>query len=201
MHHIMAKFWWILAVRGVLGILLGSAAIGWVLSLESTALDVYGLSIFTRSANIVAALILLLGLYAFVDGIFAVVLGAQDYGGGQRWKGLIAVGLLSIGLGVVAWVSLGVSVLALLYWIAAWAFLSGLFEVSQAASWNEYKERRWPLLLTGLSSIAYGLFVCLPPVRGFLLIWSTALYAFASGIPLLVLAIRLRHFRKAYPLP
>lgn len=131
MHHIMAKFWWILAARGILGILLGLAAIGWIITLNGYYPDGFGLSLFAKWATIVATLVLVLGLYAFLDGLFAILLGVQDYGDGRRWWALIMEGLLSIELGILAWLKPESAVLVLLYWVAG-----GLFSLVSLKSFN-----------------------------------------------------------------
>ena len=199
MHHIMARFWWILALRGVLGILLGLTAITWILELNGMNADVFGLSAFLRPAALLATVILLLGLYAFIDGLFAVLLGVQDYGDGRRWWTLIIEGTVSIGLGIATWMKPEATVLVLLYLVAGWALLTGVLEVLQAVDIHEYKERRAPLYLAGVCSILFGVAIFSLRVGGATLVWWVALYAFTFGIPLLVLAIRLRHFQKLYP--
>jgi len=194
MHHIMAKFWWILVVRGALGILLGITSLFWIWDLNRPSLDVFGLSIFLRPAAIVGTLVVMLGLYAFLDGLFAIVLGAQDYGDGRRWKSLVAEGLFSIALGVAAWMKPEVAVLTLLYWIAAWALATGLMEISQATDLNEYPDRKISLFLAGLCSLGYGLLVLYFRVGGGGLLWATSAYAFFFGFSLLVLGMHLRGF-------
>ncbi len=194
MHHIMAKFWWILAVRGILGILLGLVSIGWIIALNGYYPDGFGLSLFAKWATIVATLVLLLGLYAFLDGFFAVLLGAQDYGDGRRWWTLIVEGILSIGLGVLTWLKPDSVLLMLLYWVAGWAFLTGFLEIFQAFDLNEYKERRRPLFFAGLCSVVFAVLILAFREGGITLVWLMGTYAFAFGIPLLVFAFRLRSF-------
>ncbi len=198
MHHIMAKFWWILGVRGLLGILLGLVSLAWVLSLDGYYPDVFAMSVFTKWASIVATLVLLLGLYAFLDGLFAVILGAQDYGDGRRWWTLIWEGILSISLGLLTWFKPEAVVLVLLNWIAAWAILTGLLEIFQGYDLNEYKERRRPFFYAGLCSVVFGGLIFFFKVTGTELVWLVGIYAFASGIPLVVMSARLRQFAKAH---
>src|SRR5262245_20868355 len=104
MHHIMAKFWWILAVRGALGILLGSASFVWFWGMNSLSHQPVGPFALGSSFSPVVGLILLLSLYAFLDGLFSVLLGIQDYGGGRRWWALIVEGVFSAGMGALAWI-------------------------------------------------------------------------------------------------
>jgi uncharacterized membrane protein HdeD (DUF308 family) len=195
-HHIMSKFWWILAVRGVLGIVLGISAVVWILTLDQVFPQVFGFFLFLKAAEIVATLILLMGLYAFIDGLFAILLGAQDYGGGKRWWMLLAEGVVSVSLGSIAWFWTDGAVLVLLYWIGAWAVVTGFLEITQAFDLNEYKDRRRPFLFAGSCSILFGIIILALPVAGIDLVWLMGGFAFASGIPILALALKLRPFAK-----
>ncbi len=196
MHHLMAKFWWILALRGLLGILLGLVSIIWITQLEMPSPDIFGMGLFLRPAAIVATLLLILGIYAFIDGLFALVLGFQNYGEGRHWWSLVLEGLVSLGLGVVAWVAPGTGALALLYWIAGWAIFTGLLEMFQGVELNEYRDRRKPFLIAGIISILFGIIVLAFRVAGVELVWALGAYAFLFGVPLLTLGLRLRHFVK-----
>jgi uncharacterized membrane protein HdeD (DUF308 family) len=195
MHHIMARFWWILALRGLLGILLGLAALVAIGSIESTPMDLFGLGIFFKPAAVVATLLLLIGLYAMVDGLFAFLLGIQDYGEGRRWGSLAGEGMVSMVLGLSIWIWPGAT-LFLLYGITAWAVVTGILQILQGLDLNEYKDRRGPFFLAGLCSIAFGLAIALFH-SGLTLAWLMGTFAFLSGVPLLVLAVRLRHFAKS----
>jgi uncharacterized membrane protein HdeD (DUF308 family) len=194
MHHIMAKFWWILAARGALGVLLGVLALFMVVDVQQPTLNLFGLNLFIRPAVIVAHLVTLLGLYAFLDGLFAVVLGSQNYGEGRRWPSLILEGSVSILLGAVTWLWPGLSIMALLAWIAGWAVATGILEMAQGLDVNEYKDRRALFFMTGAVSVVYGLLVAFAELRGVDLLWLTGAYAFLSGIPLLVMAFHLKHY-------
>jgi uncharacterized membrane protein HdeD (DUF308 family) len=195
-HHIMSKFWWILVLRGVLGILLGLTAIVWILALDQMFPELLGSFLFLKVAAVLNTLIFLLGLYAFMDGSFAVLLGAQDYGSGRRWWTLIAEGSLSVGLGFLAWLWTEQAVLILLYWIGVWAVVTGFLEIVQAFDLNEYKDRRRFYFFVGSCSMVFGLSILSPWVGGPTLVWLMGLFAFSSGIPILALGLRLRRFAK-----
>ena len=194
MHHLMAKFWWILFIRGLLGVVLGLAAAAWLVTLSQPTVDLFGLNLFFRQAALIASLLLVLGLYAFLDGAFALILGFQDYGDGRRWPSLIVEGILSVGLGVFAWLKPDLAALVLLYWIAAWALFTGLLEIMQGFELNEYRDRRKPFLFAGFISALFGFCILCFHTAGAQLIWLMGTYAFFFGIPLLVLGLHLRRF-------
>lgn len=194
MHHIMSKFWWILALRGLLGVLLGISAILWILYLDQPKPDLFGLSYILGQMVIAASIVLLLGAYAFIDGAFAFLLGIQDYGNGRRWGSLVVEGLMSIGLGLLTWIKPHPAAIVLLYWTAAWALFTGFLEVLQGFEQHEYKDRRKLFLVAGTCSVVFGVLLAVGRDSGQALIWFMGAYAFLFGWPMLVLAFRLRHY-------
>src|SRR3712207_763932 len=111
----LARNWWVFVLRGGLGILFGIAAWLWP-----------GLTL--------AVLIYLFGAYALVDGVFAVAAGIASYGENRRWWAELLVGIAGIVLGILTFVWPGVTALVLLYLIAAWALVTGVFEVAAASN-------------------------------------------------------------------
>jgi uncharacterized membrane protein HdeD (DUF308 family) len=106
----MARQWWIV-LRGVLAVLFGIAAIAW-------------------PALTFGVLLVLFGAFAIADGVVSLVEGVQA-SGRRRSTSLIA-GLPSVVIGVSVFLWPGLSALALLFFIAAWAIASGVLEVAGA---------------------------------------------------------------------
>ena len=196
MYHLITKFWWILALRGILGILLAALALSLLVWTSVQPSDIFGMYVFARMASVASFIILLLGAYAFIDGIFSITLGFQDYGEGRHWKTLILEGFFSIALGITAWVWPNNAVMTLLFWIAIWAFTTGLLEIKVGFDLNEYKDRRPLFLLAGICSLLFGVLVLSLRVSGVELIELIGAYAFTFGVILLIFGLRLRHFTK-----
>jgi uncharacterized membrane protein HdeD (DUF308 family) len=196
MYHLMTKFWWILALRGIAGIILSILAFALLIWTNTQSSDIFGLYIFAKMASVVSSIIFLLGLYALIDGLFSIILGVQDYGGGRHWKPLIVEGLLSMVLGLVTLLWPDNAVMMLLFWVAAWAFVTGLLEIQEGFDLNEYKERRPPFLLAGICSILFGCCIIFLRVSGLELVEVIGGYAFVFGVLLLIFAYRLRRFTK-----
>src|ERR687890_2074659 len=105
--------WWALAIRGGIAILFGLAAL-------------------LRPDIALAALILLFGAYALVDGVFAIVgVFGGTRSGTPRWL-LLLEGVVGILAGIIAFVNPGLTAIALLYLVAAWAVVTGLVQVFTA---------------------------------------------------------------------
>ncbi len=180
----LARYWWVVALRGALAVL-------------------FGLMAFVWPALTLATLVLLFGAYALVDGILALVAGARGSGGGHRWP-LLVEGLLGVLAGIAFfWPRQTVSYeteLGLLYVLAGWAIFTGIMEVAMAISLRRERERD-PSFLMGLSgglSMLFGvLLAALPGAEGEPLIWLLIfIYGLIFGIALLTLGVQVRRHRQ-----
>jgi uncharacterized membrane protein HdeD (DUF308 family) len=174
MITILARNWWLLAIRGVAAILFGIGAFLWP-----------GITL--------TVLVLLFGAYALVDGIFAVVAGISVRKEQERWWMMVMEGVAGIIIGVLTFLWPGVTALVLLYFIAAWSIITGAFEIAAAIRLRKEIEGEWLLALAGFASLIFGvLLVILPGPGALALIWLIGSYAIVFGILMLVLAFRLR---------
>jgi uncharacterized membrane protein HdeD (DUF308 family) len=171
----LGRNWWALALRGVAAILFGVLAFAWP-----------GITLFV--------LVLFFGAYMLVDGIFAIVAAVRAAGEEDRWWLLLIEGILGVLAGLVAFFWPGLTALALLYFIAAWAIVTGIMEIVAAIRLRQEIEGEWALGLSGLLSVIFGiLLVVLPAPAGLLsLVWLVGAYAVATGVLLLILAFRVR---------
>ena len=165
--------WEMLAVRGVCAIIFGILAWIWP-----------GLTVF--------ALIVLFGVYALVDGIAAIVAAIRGVPGRSR-AGLAITGVLGVLLGIAALVSPGVTSLVLLMLIAAWAVVTGVFEIVAAVSLRrEISGEGWHIA-SGVISVLFGVALFTWPATGALtLVWLIGIFSVVFGIVSLVAAFQLR---------
>jgi uncharacterized membrane protein HdeD (DUF308 family) len=166
--------WWALALRGVIAILFGLAAL-------------------LRPGIALEALILLIGAYFLVDGAFAIVgVFRGTRSGTPRWL-LLLEGVVSILAGLIAFVNPGITAIALLYLVAAWAVITGIAEIVTAIRLRKEITGEWALILGGVLSVMFGLLLAVLPGVGILsLIWLIGAYAIAFGVLLLIAALRVR---------
>jgi len=175
---VLSRNWWALALRGLAAIVFGILAFVWP-----------GITLW--------ALILLFGAYMLVDGVFAIVAAVRVAGEAARWWLLLVEGILGVLAGIVAFVWPGLTALALLYFVAAWAIVTGIFEIVGAIRLRREIEGEWALILGGALSVLFGvLLVAVGPGVGLLsLVWLIGVYAVAFGVLLLILAFRVRNER------
>jgi uncharacterized membrane protein HdeD (DUF308 family) len=169
----LSRNWWAVSLRGLAGIL-------------------FGIITFFAPAISLAALVLLFGAYALVDGVLAIVTAVRRRGA-DRWGLLLVEGLVGIAAGVLTFVWPAITAIALLYVIAAWALVTGAFEIAAAFRLRKVITGEWLLALSGIFSIGLGVLLVLFPGPGALAvtIWIGA-YAFVFGALLFALGLRLR---------
>ena len=162
--------------------------------MRGLAAIVFGVLAFVWPDITLFALVLLFGAYMLVDGIFAIVAAVRAAGREARWWLLLIEGVLGVLAGLVAAFWPGLTALALLYFIAAWAIVSGILEVIGAIRLRQEIEGEWALGLSGALSVLFGiLLVVIPAPAGLLsLVWLIGAYALVFGVLLLVLAFRVR---------
>jgi uncharacterized membrane protein HdeD (DUF308 family) len=169
----VARNWWVLALRGLLAVLFAFCAFIWP-----------GLTL--------GVLVLLWGAFAIVDGVIAIAAGAST-----RWWSQVFFGVLGVVAGLIALFMPGITALALLMVIAAWAIVRGVFEIVAAIRLRKELTGEWLLILAGAVSVAFGVLMVLYPAAGALaVVWLIGLQALMAGIFLFALAFRLRGISK-----
>jgi uncharacterized membrane protein HdeD (DUF308 family) len=173
----LARNWWAVVLRGVCAILFGLAAFAWP-----------GLTL--------AVLILLWGAYALADGVLAVIWSFMARGRDSFPWGVFLAGLAAIVAGLFAFLSPGLTALALLYLIAAWAIVRGIFEIIAAFHLRKEIEHEWLLGLSGVVSIVLGVFLLARPGLGALAVmWWIGAFAILFGVLTIALGFRLKKLR------
>jgi uncharacterized membrane protein HdeD (DUF308 family) len=171
---LLARNWWLLALRGLAGVLFGILAFIWP-----------GITL--------VVLVYLFGAFALVNGILSLVLAWYAPRGYPRFGALILGGILSIAAGLIAFFLPGITALGLLIMIAAWAIVIGIIEIVAAVQLRKVITNEWLLILAGIASVAFGVVLLLYPRAGALvLVWWLGAYALVFGILLMILAFRLR---------
>jgi uncharacterized membrane protein HdeD (DUF308 family) len=175
-NAVLADNWWALALRGLFAI-------------------VFGIIAFAMPAAAMLALVLIFGAYSIADGIFNIVLAVRGARSHERWGLFLINGLLGIAIGIAAAIWPGITVLAFVFMVAAWALLSGGLMLG-AALGLKISHGRWFLVFGALASLLYGFLLFASPLIGALVLtWWVGAYSLVLGVTLIVLAFRLRTYR------
>ncbi len=170
----LGRTWWLVLLRGIAGIAFGVMALAWP-----------KLTLFV--------LVAFWGAYALMDSVIALVAGFRTRDGGRPMWTMILVGLLGIGAGVLTFLWPGMTALALLMFIAAWAVAMGVFQIAAAIRLRKEIENEWFLGLSGLLSVIFGILMFLNPGAGALtVVWLIAVFSIAFGVLMVLLAFRLK---------
>lgn len=177
MIEVLSRAWWLVTLRGLFGIALGVLAFAW-------------------PAITLFALILLFGAYLFVDGIAALIQAVRFRHERERWPLLLLEGVLGIIVGAIMLLFPGIGALAWLYTIAAWAFVTGIFEIASAVALRRSISGEWLLALTGVLSILLAVALVAMPLAGLLAwVYLIGAYGIFFGILLIGLGFRLRRLQ------
>jgi uncharacterized membrane protein HdeD (DUF308 family) len=179
-HEIADGLWWAIALRALAAVLLGILAI-------------------MMPGPTLAAIVIVFGIYAIIDGVLAITAAVRGFRKKERWGAMLLQGVVGVVAGAIAIFSPGIGALALTYLVAAWALVTGAFEIAAAIRLRKAIKGEWLLLVAGLLSIVFAVLIALfPGVGALTLIWWLGAYAFAYGIVSLVLAFRVRTWTHAH---
>jgi uncharacterized membrane protein HdeD (DUF308 family) len=171
--------WWSLVIRGVAAIL-------------------FGIFTFVWPGITLTALVFLFAGYVLVDGVVSITGVVKAVHAHDRWGVLLLEGMAGIVAAAVTVLWPAITALALVYVIAAWATVTGVFEVAAAVRLRKHISGEWLLALGGIASLLFGILLMIAPLAGALVIalWVGA-YMLVSGALLVALGFRLRGWGKA----
>jgi uncharacterized membrane protein HdeD (DUF308 family) len=171
--RVLARHWWLFALRGVLGI-------------------IFGLIAFFMPAVTMLSLVVVFAAYAVADGLFAIVAALRASQHHERWTPFLLEGVVGVAAGVAAFFWPGLAVWVFVMLVAAWAILSGGFMLSAAFRLG-MDHGRWWFALGGIASLIYGaLLVIAPMIGAIVLTWWIGAYALVFGAAMLAGSFRLR---------
>ena len=164
----------LLLIRGILGVAVGFVAFAW-------------------PAITLAALVGIFAAYAILDGITNLFVGVKrSPDRGRSWAQVVQ-GLVGIAAGVLTMLWPAITALVLVWFIGAWAVVTGALEIAAAIRLRRVISGEWMLASSGALSMVFGVLVLAFPAAGAVGIsWILGAYAAAAGFVLIALAMRLR---------
>src|SRR5437763_2183890 len=181
MIEALKRSWWVLVIRGICGIVFGVIALAYP-----------GLAL--------ATLVLPFGAWVLIDGVFRIVGATAGRASDPDWGFHLIIGILGVLVGFLTFRAPGITALALIIYIAAWALMIGAAEIGLAIKLRKEVKGEWLLVLMGLASIAFAVLLLWNPVPGALvLLWLIASYAIVFGVLTIFFGFRLRSMRTLLP--
>lgn len=169
----VASLWWAMALRGVGAIVLGMLALLW-------------------PAITLFILVLIFAAYCIADAVFSIVLAVRGAKRHERWWLPALHALVALAAAAVAILYPGITMLAFVAMLIAWAMLTGVLSIA-AAFRLDGADGRWWLVASGVISLVLaGLLIAFPAISLLTLTWMIAFQAFLVGSLLLGAAFRLR---------
>jgi len=167
----LARNWWLIALRGVLGVIFGVIAL-------------------IMPVATILALVLLFSAYMLVDGAIAIYAAIRAARKKEGWGFLLFQGIASLAAAAIALVWPGLTVVAFILLIAAWSIVSGCLMLAAAM---QTEQARWWLVLGGAAALLYGILMIVAPLAGaVVLTWWLGAFALMFGVALIILSLKLR---------
>jgi uncharacterized membrane protein HdeD (DUF308 family) len=184
MLGLVARDWWVFAIRGIAALVFGVLAFIW----PETTLTV---------------LVLLFGAYVLVDGVSLLIALVRGDAVARRHAWAVGImGVLGIVAGVVTFAWPDLTALSLLYLVAFWAITTGTFQVIGAIALRRELDNEFWMALGGVASIVFGALLVIFPGDGLItLVWLVGLWSVVFGVSSLGLAYRLHEIEAALPKP
>lgn len=177
---ILKRNWWNYALRGLLAVLFGVGIC---------------IAAIVAPAVTLSLLVMVFGAYAIVEGLFALVAAARQYGQ-EGWALLLLEGLAGLVIGALAFLWTGISALVLITFIAAWALFTGILQISAALRMSKTMQGEWFLGLSGLVSMILGtLILVFPGIGAVGVMWFIGVYAVIFGFLMISLGFKARQLQ------
>lgn len=166
------RLWWLVVLRGLAALAFGLIAIFWP-----------GISL--------AALVMLFGAYALMDGAITILLALRLAPGMAGRTVLLANGLAGLLVGLISVLWPEVTVTLLIYILAAWLVLFGLIAIANSLQMKKQFGANWPLSRGGILLLVIGLLLVLfPNAVALAATWVLGALALMIGVGLLGFAWR-----------
>jgi uncharacterized membrane protein HdeD (DUF308 family) len=175
MNETVLRYWWMPALRGAISIAFGVMA-----------LLMPGITLLS--------LVVLFAIYALFGGAVWIVGAIKNRKADDHWWVLLIAGLAGVVAALIALAHPAITALVLVLLIGANALVTGVLDIVIAIRLRRRIQGELLMVLSGLASIVFGIVVFMYPLGAgaLALVWLVGLYAIATGVLLLALALRVR---------
>ncbi len=170
------KKWWLLLVKGLLVLVLGLFAI------------------FSPGA-VLATFLLYIGIVALFGGVFTII--ATIISKNDKMSGMLE-GLLYLIIGILFLWSPVFVVASLVYFIAIWAFISGVMQIVYAIKLRKTISNEWISIVSGIISIVFALILFFNVIESSnAVVMTVGVFAVISGFLQIMLSFKLKGLKNA----
>jgi uncharacterized membrane protein HdeD (DUF308 family) len=174
MQRILQENWWVIALRGILGIVFGLIAL------------------FLPGVTILS-IVLVFAAYMLVDGAFSVAGAIRSRNKNEQWGWVLLNGVISIITAVLAYLWPVITALAFVLLVAIWSIVGGAVQLAAGFRMNSGERGRGWLIFGGILSILFGALLVISPLLGaIVLTWWLGAYILVSSILLLIIAFSVK---------
>ena len=174
----LAKHWWAILLRGLIAI-------------------IFAFLVFFATGFTLNLLLIFLVIYLLLDGLLAIIGSIMAASHHKSWWVLLLEGIVSIAAGIFVFAWPQISLAVLIYIIAFWAVITGIFEflASISASWAA--PGKVFLGIVGVLSVILGVAIFIYPLFSVTaIIWLIGIYALIIGLSLIFFSFKLKAINK-----
>ena len=155
----------------------------WLLILQGIISVIFGLLAFSWPGLTLATLVIFVGLYLFINGIFGLIAGLTSVKENKNWWILSIEGLFGILAGVITFTTPQITASFLFILVLVWAIGVGIAKISFALTIRSVDSNWWLYAVSGAASLIIGFMLIFNPVEGLIVVaWVIGFYALFSGI-------------------
>ncbi len=153
----------------------------------------FGLLVLLWPGIDAAVLAIAFGVFALLDGLVLAAVAIVGRDVLEQWWVVLAEGAVGVAVGAVALLWPDIGGLSLLALLAAWAVVTGVFEIEAGVRLRRLARGETSLLAAGALSLLVGIaLIALPKDNPVEIAWAIGVFGMAYGGLLVVVAERLR---------
>ena len=162
----------------------------WELVLRGIMIMIFGMLALVYPGLTIAVLVIFFGAFVFIEGIFQMVGSFAVKAENPQWTLMFINGLFNFIIGVIVLAWPGMSALVLLWFIGAWALISGTVQLVFGLQAPGGSADKGLHIIGGIIGITFGLLAFIwPDATALAIVWMIGLFAIFFGIQLLVLGL------------
>lgn len=165
----------------------------WLLTLKGSLLVIFALFAFINPGASAASLAMWFALLIIIDGVVTIVTAIGSWKEREdKWL-FLAEGLISLIFGLILFMTPGITLLVVSFFIGFWFVFAGVSRIAKAAQLRkEIKGEGW-MILGGIISVVFGLLIFARPLFGIgYLMYIIGFFALLIGVLLILVSLKIR---------